>query len=59
MATDLGCPIWLRGTRGLLVNDDKHVKGLSSQVRLLPSQLCEHPPRNCLGGVDPGRGGGL
>ena len=28
MATDLGCPIWLRGTRGLLVNDDKHVRAL-------------------------------
>lgn len=27
MATDLGCPVWFRGTRGLLVNGDKHVKG--------------------------------
>ena len=28
MATDLGCPVWYRGTRGLLVNGDKHVRAL-------------------------------
>ncbi len=28
MATDLGCPAWLRGTRGLLINGDKHVRAL-------------------------------
>lgn len=28
MATDLGCPIWLRRTRGLLVNGDKHTRAL-------------------------------
>lgn len=28
MATDLGCPAWLRGTRGLLINGDRHVRAL-------------------------------
>ena len=28
MVTDLGWPSWLRGTRGLLVNGDKHTRAL-------------------------------
>ncbi len=56
MATDLGCPVWLRGTRGLLVDGDKHVKGLSSQVRFLPSQLCEYFSKEIPWRVDPRKG---
>ena len=29
METDLGCPVWLRRTRGLLVDGDKHTWELS------------------------------
>lgn len=28
METDLGWPAWLRGTRGLLVDGDKHTRAL-------------------------------
>lgn len=28
METDLGCPVWYRGTRGLLVNGDRHTRAL-------------------------------